>query len=100
MDRKSLRLWLTESLGPTERELLSKVCLGDESHNGQKWPGLVSLSFLVTGRSGQEEHVFGGNAADAAEAVDNFMQVFLPPLLLLYLHKRVLDFVKCLFFTH
>ena len=65
--------------------------------NGQ---ALVSLSFLVTGRSCQEEHVFGGNAADAAEAVANFMQVLLPPLLLLHLHKRVLDFVKCLFFTH
>ena len=65
--------------------------------NGQ---ALVSLPFLVTGQSGQDEHGFGGNAADAAEAVANFMQALLPPVLLLHLHKRVLDFVKCLFFTH
>lgn len=32
--------------------------------NGQ---ALVSLPFLVTGQSGQEERVFGGKAADAAE---------------------------------
>ena len=91
---------LQESLGPTERELLSKVFFGDESHNGQKWPGPCIPVILSHWLSGQEEHVFGGNAADAAEAVANFMQVLLPPLLLLHLHKRVLDFVKCLFFTH
>ena len=54
--------------------------------NGQ---ALVSLPFLVTGQSGQEEHVFGGKAADAAEAVANFTQALLPPVLLLHLHKSV-----------